>query len=186
MHLHTKGVVLGFCPKCGKKVRQHSVCQHCGYYKGVEVIYRDPETGSYRTRDLDKKDLVGSFKVKLNVGESIPDNVLIRREEAWKFLEVFGNHPDFDDVELSRKVFDDYERFDFDKIYNGSPAKTGSPGTPAVGYGLTNSMGRRGQPGVPQSDAPAAGQGEDNTAAEVAAVRNRLAAAAGKELGGNV
>lgn len=38
MHLYIKGAVLTVCPKCGKKVRPYSVCQHCGYYKGREVI----------------------------------------------------------------------------------------------------------------------------------------------------
>lgn len=26
------------CGKCGKPVRAHTVCENCGYYKGVEVI----------------------------------------------------------------------------------------------------------------------------------------------------
>ena len=26
------------CPKCGKAVLAHTVCQNCGYYKGKEVI----------------------------------------------------------------------------------------------------------------------------------------------------
>ena len=38
MHLYIKGVVLAVCPKCGKKIRPYTVCQHCGYYKGREVI----------------------------------------------------------------------------------------------------------------------------------------------------
>ena len=38
MHLHIKEVGLGICPKCGKKVRPHTVCQQCGYYRGMEVI----------------------------------------------------------------------------------------------------------------------------------------------------
>ena len=38
MHLYLKETVLRFCPKCGKSVLPHTVCQACGYYKGQEVI----------------------------------------------------------------------------------------------------------------------------------------------------
>jgi len=38
MHLHLNAPVLASCPKCGKKVRQHTVCNYCGYYKGKEII----------------------------------------------------------------------------------------------------------------------------------------------------
>ena len=37
-HLFIKEIIIGACPKCGKKVRSHTVCQHCGYYKGREMI----------------------------------------------------------------------------------------------------------------------------------------------------
>lgn len=26
------------CPKCGKPIMPHTVCNNCGFYKGVEVI----------------------------------------------------------------------------------------------------------------------------------------------------
>lgn len=38
MHLRLETPFLYPCPKCGKKVLPHTVCQNCGYYKGVEVI----------------------------------------------------------------------------------------------------------------------------------------------------
>jgi len=38
MHLFIEKAVLAVCSKCGKKVRPHTVCQHCGYYKGREVV----------------------------------------------------------------------------------------------------------------------------------------------------
>ncbi len=38
MHIYLKRPVLTVCPKCGKKVRPHTVCLNCGYYKGGEVI----------------------------------------------------------------------------------------------------------------------------------------------------
>ena len=37
-HLYLKGPALRACPKCGKPVLPHIVCQNCGYYKGQEVI----------------------------------------------------------------------------------------------------------------------------------------------------
>jgi len=38
MHLYIKEPILGICPKCGKRVRLHTACEFCGYYKGIEVI----------------------------------------------------------------------------------------------------------------------------------------------------
>lgn len=31
------------CPHCHKKRRPHTVCPHCGYYKGEEVIAFEEE-----------------------------------------------------------------------------------------------------------------------------------------------
>lgn len=38
MHIFIKPAVLATCQKCSKSVRPHTVCQHCGYYKGQEFI----------------------------------------------------------------------------------------------------------------------------------------------------
>ncbi len=38
MHIFLSKPALTSCPKCGKPVLAHTVCQNCGYYKGVEVI----------------------------------------------------------------------------------------------------------------------------------------------------
>jgi large subunit ribosomal protein L32 len=38
MHIYLKEPVLGACPKCGKPVLPHTVCENCGYYKGRQVI----------------------------------------------------------------------------------------------------------------------------------------------------
>lgn len=38
MHIYITPVALTSCKKCGKPVRPHVVCPHCGYYKGKEVI----------------------------------------------------------------------------------------------------------------------------------------------------
>lgn len=38
MHIFLKNSTLTFCPKCGKPVLPHTVCNNCGYYKNREVI----------------------------------------------------------------------------------------------------------------------------------------------------
>ena len=38
MHIYLEEPVLNRCPRCGKPVLPHTVCQNCGYYKGREVI----------------------------------------------------------------------------------------------------------------------------------------------------
>ena len=38
MHIYLKSPKLIRCPKCGKPVLPHILCENCGYYKGVEVI----------------------------------------------------------------------------------------------------------------------------------------------------
>lgn len=38
MHIFLKKSALAKCPKCGVSVLPHTVCQNCGYYKGVEYI----------------------------------------------------------------------------------------------------------------------------------------------------
>lgn len=38
MHIFLIPPVLTECQKCGKPVRPHTVCFHCGYYQGREVI----------------------------------------------------------------------------------------------------------------------------------------------------
>ncbi len=38
MHIYLKAAKSSDCPKCGKPVLAHTVCQACGYYKGREVI----------------------------------------------------------------------------------------------------------------------------------------------------
>lgn len=38
MHQFITPAVLTLCKKCGKSIRPHIVCPHCGYYKGKEVI----------------------------------------------------------------------------------------------------------------------------------------------------
>jgi large subunit ribosomal protein L32 len=37
-HIFIEGPKTTSCPKCGKPVLAHTVCQNCGFYKGNEVI----------------------------------------------------------------------------------------------------------------------------------------------------
>ncbi len=37
-HIKLEEVKLNACPKCGKKVRAHTICLNCGTYKGKEVV----------------------------------------------------------------------------------------------------------------------------------------------------
>ena len=38
MHIYIKPAALTTCKKCSKPVRPHTICQHCGYYKGTEFV----------------------------------------------------------------------------------------------------------------------------------------------------
>ncbi len=38
MHIFLRKPTWVSCPKCSKPVLPHTVCQNCGYYKGVEFI----------------------------------------------------------------------------------------------------------------------------------------------------
>ncbi|MBZ9572195.1 50S ribosomal protein L32 [Patescibacteria group bacterium] len=38
LHIFSRTPVLTRCPKCGKPVFPHTICQNCGYYKGREII----------------------------------------------------------------------------------------------------------------------------------------------------
>ncbi len=38
MHIFIKPVALTTCQKCNAPVRPHTICKHCGYYKGQEFI----------------------------------------------------------------------------------------------------------------------------------------------------
>ena len=38
MHIYLRTLNSTVCPKCGKLVLPHALCQNCGYYKGKEVI----------------------------------------------------------------------------------------------------------------------------------------------------
>ena len=38
MHIFITPVSLATCPKCNKAAMPHTICKHCGYYKGREFI----------------------------------------------------------------------------------------------------------------------------------------------------
>ena len=33
-----EGVQASFCPQCGEPAAPHSVCKHCGTYKGKQIV----------------------------------------------------------------------------------------------------------------------------------------------------
>jgi large subunit ribosomal protein L32 len=37
-NIFIKPLVLTLCKKCNQPVLPHTVCRHCGFYKGIEVI----------------------------------------------------------------------------------------------------------------------------------------------------
>lgn len=38
MHIFIKPAALTICQKCSKPAKPHTVCHHCGYYKGREFV----------------------------------------------------------------------------------------------------------------------------------------------------
>ena len=38
MHIFINPAAFTLCKKCGKSIRPHIVCPHCGFYKGKEVV----------------------------------------------------------------------------------------------------------------------------------------------------
>ena len=38
MHIYIESPALSVCLHCGKKVKPHTVCYNCGYYKKEEII----------------------------------------------------------------------------------------------------------------------------------------------------
>jgi len=60
MHIFLESPTLTHCPKCGKPVLPHTVCQHCGFYKRKERKKREKEIKKREKeekRELKKKPL---------------------------------------------------------------------------------------------------------------------------------
>lgn len=117
------------------------------YKEKVEIPYLD-EKGEMAFRYIKATEMRGSFDVDINVEEGIPENAMVRREQELRFFELFAQHPNFDDVELAREVFEAYGKKNFGKIYISDKPQAGAPGTPAMGYGMPsrNNQGQmRGQ-----------------------------------------
>lgn len=38
IHIFIKEPAISVCPKCGRETLSHTVCQNCGFYKGMEII----------------------------------------------------------------------------------------------------------------------------------------------------
>lgn len=116
------------------------------HYKKYGVIYTGRE-GQRLFETMTAEDFKGDFVVDINVADSIPEDVVVRRDQAMRFFEMFAEHDNYDDVYLAQDVFNAFGRKDFDRAYRPE-GKAGAPGTAPIGYGVAGAAGRRGQPGV--------------------------------------
>lgn len=127
-------------------------------YKSDRII---PYENMYGKREFInvKGKLKGDFQAKVDVGEGIPDNNIVRREQAMKLLQIIAQHPDFDEVPVLRYTFSTFGLGGlFEKIYSPGGEPAGAPGTPAAGYNFTGSQNKEGQPrqaGGPEEVEPA-------------------------------
>jgi large subunit ribosomal protein L32 len=60
MHIYLQSPKTADCPKCGKPVLAHTVCESCGYYKGREVINvlakLDKKERKKREKEMEQKE----------------------------------------------------------------------------------------------------------------------------------
>jgi len=69
LHIFLRTANLTKCPKCGKPVLPHTVCQNCGYYKGVEVIDVLAKLTKKERKKKEKEMAAKEAKEKEKVGE---------------------------------------------------------------------------------------------------------------------
>ena len=55
-HMALKAANLSACTHCGSPVFSHTVCSHCGYYKGKEIIDTLAKTEKKAARKRGKKE----------------------------------------------------------------------------------------------------------------------------------
>ena len=46
---------INVCPQCGKDMRPHHACQHCGFYRGKEVVNTLKKADKKRSKPTAKK-----------------------------------------------------------------------------------------------------------------------------------
>ncbi len=73
MHLYLKEVNLTKCQKCGKKIKPHTVCFNCGYYRGLEVVdvlkKLDKKEKKKKEKELKEKEAEGKGEKPLTMEE---------------------------------------------------------------------------------------------------------------------
>jgi len=65
-HIFLREPLLSKCPKCGVFIRPHTICLHCGYYKGKEVlnIFKKLEKKEKKKREKEIKEKEKETKEK--------------------------------------------------------------------------------------------------------------------------
>ena len=67
MHIFIKPASLTVCPKCQKRVRPHTICGNCGYYKDQEFvnILKKLDKKERKKREKEIKETEKSHKEKI-------------------------------------------------------------------------------------------------------------------------
>ncbi|MFC1687189.1 50S ribosomal protein L32 [Patescibacteria group bacterium] len=55
-HFALQQTSLSSCPKCKKPIRPHTVCTHCGYYKGRDVLKLDLKSERKKKKEKKRED----------------------------------------------------------------------------------------------------------------------------------
>lgn len=126
------------------------------YYSDEKGVPSMNEVGQRIIRNFTAKGCSSEVEINLNVAEGVPDDAVVRREQALKFFQLFANHPDFNETPLARMVFEAFDRKDFDSVYQPGGDPAGAPGTPPMGYGVPGAFNKEGQPA--QAGGPAASE----------------------------
>ena len=83
MHIFLKKPTLTKCPKCQKPVLPHTVCQNCGFYKGVEVI-NVLEKLTKKEKKLREKEMKAKDTAEKREGGAAPEKPMSWEEMSKK------------------------------------------------------------------------------------------------------
>ncbi|MDO8663714.1 MAG: 50S ribosomal protein L32 [Candidatus Wildermuthbacteria bacterium] len=89
MHLFLKPLLFAKCPKCGKPVLPHTICQECGFYKGVEYINvlenLTKKEKKQKEKEMKAKEME-SFSDKAALGRSPTGEAGNKKSLSWENL----------------------------------------------------------------------------------------------------
>lgn len=122
------------------------------YKDNIEVPYIEEDTGDTAFASVVGSQYKGDYNVDINVAEGVPDNALIRREQALRFFEIFAPHPNYDETILAKELFEAFGKRNFGKVYKPDQISAGAPGTPNTGYGIPG--GQPSEAGSPEGVEP--------------------------------